>query len=75
MQIQGRVHHGVVVLDGNFTLPEGMAVTVSCPPSATTDGVSKRRIELPLVRSDEPGSLLLTAERVAELLDDDDLSG
>jgi hypothetical protein len=29
MTIQGRVHNGVVVLDGAFSLPEGAEVTVS----------------------------------------------
>ena len=29
MVISGRVHNGVVVLEGGLTLPEGMQVTVS----------------------------------------------
>ena len=39
-------------------------------PGATS---TKQRISLPLVPSDHPGSRLLTAERVAELLSEDDV--
>lgn len=75
MVISGRVHNGVVVLEGGLTLPEGMQVTVSCPvvPSAELNR-HKRRVNLPLVSSGRPGTLDLTAERVAELLDEDDVS-
>jgi hypothetical protein len=75
MVIHGRVHNGVVVLEGGLTLPEGTQVTISCPaaPSREPSG-RKRRVSLPLVPSHRPGTLQLTAERVAELLDDDDVS-
>jgi hypothetical protein len=75
MEIQGRVHHGVVVLEGEPELPEGMVVTVSFPdPPHLEPPVPRRRVSLPLVPSDRPGSLHLTAERIAEILDDDDAS-
>jgi hypothetical protein len=74
MVISGRVHNGVVVLEGGLTLPEGMQVTVSCPAASNTEpNRQKRRVNLPLVSSSRPGTLDLTAERVAELLDEDDV--
>lgn len=71
MNIPGRVRSGVVVLDGGASLPEGTPVTVSCADEAVA-GASRpaRRVELPLISSKHPGTLPLTAERVAELLDD-----
>lgn len=74
MVISGRVHNGVVVLEGGLTLPEGMQVIISCPAASSTDSNRrKRRVNLPLVSSNHPGTLDLTAERVAELLDEDDV--
>jgi hypothetical protein len=75
MEIRGVVHNGVVVLEGELRLPEGTLVSVSYPrsPQAVPPD-SRRRVQLPLVPSDRPGSLPLTAERIAELLDDDDVS-
>jgi hypothetical protein len=75
MVIYGRVQNGVVVLDGGLTLPEGMQVTVSCPAAPDVEpSQQKRRVNLPLVPSNRPGTLQLTAERAAELLDEDDVS-
>ena len=75
MEVQGRVHNGVVVLEGESPLPEGAMVTVSYDgaPAAKTPE-SPRRVQLPLVPSDRPGSLNLTAERIADILDDEDVS-
>ncbi|HQU42240.1 MAG TPA: hypothetical protein PK867_05485 [Pirellulales bacterium] len=58
----------MVVLEGGPTLPEGMAVSVSCglPPAAAP--LHEARVKFPLVRSKRPGRLNLTADRVAELL-------
>ncbi|HKI32484.1 MAG TPA: hypothetical protein VKA46_11490 [Gemmataceae bacterium] len=39
-----------------------------------TINVGRQKVQLPLVRSKRPGSLPLTAERVAEILEDDDVS-
>lgn len=75
MHIPGRVKNGVVVLEGGWALPEGTEVTVSCalaPPAKTAR--RKRRVQLPLVSSKRPGSVRLTAERIAEILEEDDLS-
>jgi hypothetical protein len=73
-EIRGRVHNGVVVLEDEPSLPEGMMVTVLCPSSPPA-GLprSGQRVSLPLVPSDRPGSRRLTAERVADLLEDGEL--
>ena len=74
MEIQGRVHNGVVVPAQELSLPEGTLVTVVYPDSSETKPPdSGRRVRLPLVRSDRPGSRELDADRVAKLLDDDDV--
>jgi hypothetical protein len=71
MQIRGRVHNGVVVLEGSESLPEGTIVTVSYTNSPPTiSPKSGHRVQFPLVRSDRPGSLDLTADCIAELWDD-----
>jgi hypothetical protein len=75
MEVQGRIHNGVVVLESALPLPEGTMVTVSyrgAPPANSSE--AHRRVRFPLVRSSRPGSLQLTAERVAELLEDEDVS-
>jgi hypothetical protein len=73
MQIQGRVHNGVVVREGEVPMPEGTPVTFSCAEALSANMPEKhRRVQLPLVRTDLPGSGRLTAERVAELLEEDD---
>jgi hypothetical protein len=75
MVIPGRVHNGVVVLEGNSALPEGAAVTVTYPalPKATP-AFEKRRIQVPLVRTGLPGSLPLTGAQMVEILDQEDAS-
>jgi hypothetical protein len=75
MGIPGRIRNGVVVLEGGETLPEGTAVSV-VPRAAPLIRVAKRqrRVLLPLVPSKRPGSVRLSAERIAELLEEDDLS-
>jgi len=75
MTIPGRVHNGVVLLEGDTTLPEGTAVVVSTRLSPAIRVAKKQqRVSLPFVRSDRPGSIDLTAERIAELLDEQDAS-
>ena len=86
MVIRGRVQNGVVVLDdpGASGLPEGAVVSVCYPAAPQTEREpegnrnkakeGRRRVQLPLVPSKRPGTRRLTAERVAELLDEDDLS-
>jgi hypothetical protein len=75
MTTLGRVQNGVVILEDGQSLPEGTIVTVSYPaskPAAPPD--SGYRVQFPLVTSGRPGSLDLTADRIAELLEDDDVS-
>jgi len=75
MEIRGRVHNGVVVIEGEVPLPEGAAVTVTYPaPAGITPSVPKKRIQVPLVRTGQPGSVNLTGERIAEILDEEDAS-
>jgi hypothetical protein len=75
MEIPGRVHNGVVVLEGGATLPEGTAVSV-VPRTPCVIRVAKhqRPVVLPLVPSDKPGSIDLTGEQIAEILDEQDAS-
>ena len=75
MIIRGCVHNGVVVLDSGPVLPEGAKVTVSYPASAgPVPAAEKRRIQVPLVRTGRPGSVHLTGERIAKILDEEDAS-
>jgi hypothetical protein len=73
MTIRGRVQNGVVILEGGPRLPEGAAVSISYPVTdEPKPHLEKRRIEVPLVRTGRPGSLHLTGERIATILDEDD---
>jgi hypothetical protein len=75
MEIPGRVSGGVVVLEGGASLPEGTAVVVSCSPAiGAGKSAEPRRIQVPLVRTNRPGTVNLTEERAAELLDEEDAS-
>ena len=75
MDIDGLVQNGVVVFPAGQSLPEGMRVTISCPlPPGKIGSKPKHRISLPLVPSENPGTLQMTAERVAELLEEADVS-
>lgn len=73
MELQGRVQNGVVVLDGQPALPEGAVVVVTYPaPDTASEPVNKQRIQLPLVRSEQPGSVQLSGAKIAEILNDED---
>jgi hypothetical protein len=75
MSISGRVHGGVVVLEGGASLPEGTPVTVSCYVAPSLRGGEQpNRIQVPLVRTGNPASVNLTEERLSQLLDDEDVS-
>jgi hypothetical protein len=75
MELCGRVHNGIVVLDGGVVLPEGAVVIVTYPARAeTSPPPQKKRIEFPLVPSANPGGLDLTNERIAAILDEEDAS-
>jgi hypothetical protein len=54
-------------------LPEGLAVTVAVAP-ALEKPQRGERVEFPLVRSKRPGTVHLTGKRIAEILDDEDVS-
>jgi hypothetical protein len=72
MQVLGRVSNGVVILEGNRSLPEGTQVVVTvCPTDCETMGSP---LPFPVVRSEQPSSLDLTNEKIAELLEDEDFS-
>ena len=74
MEISGRVHNGVVVLDGDASLPEGMAVKVFVQtPLIFHVSENQKRLEFPLVHSSAPGSIDLTNEQIYEILDDEDV--
>jgi len=74
MNLPGHVQNGVVVLDGGVSLPEGAAVTVS-PLSGPVLRVSpvRKPVQLPLVKTGRPGSVHLTNDRIAEILDAQDV--
>jgi hypothetical protein len=73
MVIKGRVRNGVVVLENGPVLPEGTEVAVSLPvPTSEAPTATRQRVEFPLVRSSEPGSVHLTNERIAEIVDEED---
>jgi hypothetical protein len=75
MELLGRVQNGVIVLEGGPSLPEGALVTVLYTSVPAQERPAMRRsVQLPLVRSDKPGSRSLTADRLAEILDEDDVS-
>ena len=75
MEIQGLVRNGVVVPEAGSQLPEGAIVTIVCAAELVVHTAAKKRhVKFPLVHSDNPGSLNLTNERIAEILDEEDAS-
>ena len=73
MKIPGRVRNGVVVFEKGASLPEGAAVVVVYPAaSPESQPPQQKRVQFPLVRSAQPGSIDLTNDRIAENLDDQD---
>ena len=75
MVIRGRVKNGVIVLDNASALPEGAEVSISYPAAPEVLTVAEpKRVDFPLVYSERPGTVALTAERVANFLDEEDVS-
>ncbi len=73
MTVPGRVHNGVVVLEADSALPEGAIVTVTYTEvSARTANGKASRVYVPLVKTGHPGSVILTGDRIAQILDEDD---
>jgi hypothetical protein len=76
MEITGHVQNGVVILTNGASLPEGAAVTVVYQePSVKRPRAEQTRVSFPLVRSSQPGTIDLTNDRIAEILDEEDASG
>lgn len=73
MEIPGRVQNGVVVFESAAALPEGASVSVVYPviPAPLPPAV-KRRIQLPLIHCDRPGSVPLSGPMIAHILDAED---
>jgi len=75
LEIHGQIRNGVVVLDYDPRLPDGTEVTVRLPGvSEMRSGTRGTRVDFPLVHGKIPASVNLTNERIAEILDDDDVS-
>lgn len=72
MAIHGHVENGVIVLEDGAVLPEGTPVVVARASDSDLQRRDKTRIEFPLVPSKQAGQINLTAERVADLLSEDD---
>lgn len=74
MEISGTVENGVVVLDGSVLPPEGANVVVIYRTKPVIRlAKNQKRVEFPLFPSSEPGTLDLTSERIAEILDDEEI--
>jgi len=74
VEIAGTVENGVVVLDGSVSLPEGSNVVVTYRTTPVIRvAKNQKRVEFPLFPSSEPGTLDLTNERIAEILDDEEI--
>lgn len=72
MTLTGHIQNGVVVLDGNPSVPEGAAVQVSFTEATTP--IRGHRVQVPLVRTGRPGTLILTNDRIAEILEEEDIA-
>ena len=74
MEVPGFVQNGVVVLDASVSLPEGVNVVVTYRTTPVIRvAKNQTRVEFPLFPSSEPGILDLTNERIAEILDDEEI--
>ncbi|MEO8166220.1 MAG: hypothetical protein ABI619_12575 [Betaproteobacteria bacterium] len=75
MEIQGVVQNGVVVLDAAAALPEGAVVIVTYRAAPVIRVASNPKpVVLPIFDSGEPGTIDLTNDRIAEILDQEDAS-
>lgn len=71
MVMHGHIHGSIVVLDANPGLPDNTAVTVVAERVA--DKKNRTRVKLPIFACGEPGSVHLDNERIAEILDGEDV--
>jgi len=75
MVVAGHVENGVVVLDGGAVLREGARVVVSeLERPENRRQRQKMPAELPLVSGGLAGSIVLTNQGIAEILDEDDVA-
>jgi hypothetical protein len=75
MEIPGRVKNGVVVLEDSQHLPEGATVTVVYPGSPdVSPSLTRRRIQVPLVRTGSPGSVDLSNAQIDEIVNEEDVA-
>jgi len=75
MVITGCVQNGVVVLESGVSLPEGAAVVILYSATSENPSVDQgTRVSFPLVHSEQPGSIELTNDRIAEILDEEDVA-
>lgn len=75
MEIPGRVQNGVVVLEGAPVLPDGATVTVFYQrPIDAGSQQRKQRIEVPRVRTGQPGTVHLTGKSIAGILGEEDVA-
>jgi hypothetical protein len=75
MEIPGHVQNGVIVLEGGTVLPEGTPVTILCDRVRIGHKSGKKKsVAFPLVRSKRPGTLHLTNDCIAEILQEEDLA-
>jgi len=91
MVISGHIENGVVVLEGGVTLPEGTQVVVSLPAPSVSPQLPlpapgsvplppreirpRKRVVFPIIPSKNPGTMDITAEQIAEILDEEDAMG
>lgn len=75
MEVAGRVQNGVVVFDRPMALPEGASVVVTYRETPVIHiAKNPRTVVLPIFDSGQPGTLDLTNDRIAEILDHEDAS-
>lgn len=73
MSVPGRVENGVIVLQAGVQLPEGAEVVVSFSSAPTIhQSPVQKRVELPLVRTGKPGTVCLSNDQIAEILNEQD---
>ena len=80
MEILGHIQNGVVVFDGKPNLPEGTAVTVLIPALAPPVAPPFPETEIvrepgkpPYVHGGLPGTWALSNERIAQILEEEDI--
>ncbi len=80
MELLGQVQNGVVVMTPGSLLPEGAVVGIVYPLKLPTSSATQpnrpragKRVQLPLVESQHPGSVDLTNEQIHRILGQEEL--